>query len=822
MAFLARLWVSLEDTPPPQKRQPRKVTQKGKKGTKQPPQAQPTVPTPPRPIVTPQKSEMFSNHEDTKDISLTRRAMDHQQVYQACKMIGNRIEKFSGTGDRTFEEFLEEYTDLIARFSIPHDVARRLLPLYLSVGAKLKYQTIENHDQLPWDDLVTQLAKKLKSEALLSNLRDELHNMTQGKDSVGEFAKKVYTKTKIAFQGQGDGTITRMATDFFIKGLNPEIRKAIRRLPETDEFDAIVCRAEKEFRILEQERKEDRDAVQAINALISDEKINRLEQQLNRMKVNRRRPPTPMPPRQRNRPPISNKDRPTTGNSFNSQPLNFPRRPNNISKPKKQVTWYNPFRNYRANRTRFAAQQFQPCNCPTHGCQQNMTHPQPSAPHYVPMYQQPSTSSMMPTTTANLLCLVLTLIASAVAQYQVCGTNLYGNTFSLPDVVDCTVPSGTAMLRTTIQLYTEQSHQIVLNATKCYKEVLEVSISNFLYIRTLRTILNRRRVSIPQGLCQTARITGKVHGHDLIQVLPGLQTTNEIEEENTTLPLWGTNKYIRSIYSIETGQVASFDGNTIISSLANLENCTLSDGVCIRRDGIVVWEPVHSAPLCRFTAAGSFEALVTMQHIVLPHSDVVLQFSSDYLLHVQLTEQCKTLGNSYLTTSNHIVTFPYIPQDIMIQDYILRMTHRRRVKRYVPLLSFDDNLTFPRKPSRTLNKHEARYPAIELEALGLVYAVQKFRPYIDGAKCTVITDHAPLKALLHRQDLTGRLAKYQIVLQEFDIQIIYRPGKKNIVCDTLSRHMPTANTITTIQPNNLHLENIQMEQDQCPWIAEVK
>ncbi|CAJ0591420.1 unnamed protein product [Cylicocyclus nassatus] len=81
--------------------------------------------------------------------------------------------------------------------------------------------------------------------------------------------------------------------------------------------------------------------------------------------------------------------------------------------------------------------------------------------------------------------------------------------------------------------------------------------------------------------------------------------------------------------------------------------------------------------------------------------------------------------------------------------------------------------------SRTLNKHEARYPAIELEALGLVYAVQKFRLYIDGAKCTIITDHAPLKALLHRKDLTGRLAKCQIVLQEFDIDIIYRPGKKN-------------------------------------------
>ncbi|CAJ0606315.1 unnamed protein product [Cylicocyclus nassatus] len=117
--------------------------------------------------------------------------------------------------------------------------------------------------------------------------------------------------------------------------------------------------------------------------------------------------------------------------------------------------------------------------------------------------------------------------------------------------------------------------------------------------------------------------------------------------------------------------------------------------------------------------------------------------------------------------------------------------------------------------SRTLNKHEARYPAIELEALGLVYAVQKFRPYIDGAKCTVITDHAPLKALLHRKDLTGRLAKYQIVLQEFDIDIVYRPGKKNAVCDALSRHLPpAANAITYITSDNLQMDTVRKEQDE--------
>ncbi|EYC37071.1 hypothetical protein Y032_0829g2569 [Ancylostoma ceylanicum] len=100
---------------------------------------------------------------------------------------------------------------------------------------------------MSWKELVMKLAKKFKSEAILSNLWDELHNLTRGKDSVGEFARKFYNKTKIAFQGQGENIAARMATDFFIKRLNPDIRKAIRRLPDTDDFDAVVSRAEKEY-----------------------------------------------------------------------------------------------------------------------------------------------------------------------------------------------------------------------------------------------------------------------------------------------------------------------------------------------------------------------------------------------------------------------------------------------------------------------------------------------------------------------------------------------------------------------------------------------
>ncbi|KIH55936.1 hypothetical protein ANCDUO_13891, partial [Ancylostoma duodenale] len=130
------------------------------------------------------------------------------------------------------------------------------------------------------------------------------------------------------------------------------------------------------------------------------------------------------------------------------------------------------------------------------------------------------------------------------------------------------------------------------------------------------------------------------------------------------------------------------------------------------------------------------------------------------------------------------------------------------------------------KPQQTLNKHESRSTASEREALGLGFAVQKFPPYTDGAKCTAITDHAPLRALLHRKDLTVRLAKYQIILQEFEITTVYRPGKNNVLCDTLSRHLPDAENVVNsiikcLQCDDL-FDKIMKEQNQCPRIIKYK
>uniref|UniRef100_A0A1I7WYG7 RNA-directed DNA polymerase n=1 Tax=Heterorhabditis bacteriophora TaxID=37862 RepID=A0A1I7WYG7_HETBA len=83
--------------------------------------------------------------------------------------------------------------------------------------------------------------------------------------------------------------------------------------------------------------------------------------------------------------------------------------------------------------------------------------------------------------------------------------------------------------------------------------------------------------------------------------------------------------------------------------------------------------------------------------------------------------------------------------------------------------------------SRTLNKAEKRYSIIELESL--------FHPYVFGAQILLFTDHKPLKSLLFRSDLQGRLAKYQILIQGYNIEIFYKEGKDNVVADALSREI---------------------------------
>ena len=90
--------------------------------------------------------------------------------------------------------------------------------------------------------------------------------------------------------------------------------------------------------------------------------------------------------------------------------------------------------------------------------------------------------------------------------------------------------------------------------------------------------------------------------------------------------------------------------------------------------------------------------------------------------------------------------------------------------------------------SQTLQQHEKKYGATELEALGVMWAVKHFRHYPYGHRYHVFTDHEPLKSLLNMPHPSGKLTRWCLALQEADITIHYCPGKSNASADSLSHH----------------------------------
>lgn len=84
---------------------------------------------------------------------------------------------------------------------------------------------------------------------------------------------------------------------------------------------------------------------------------------------------------------------------------------------------------------------------------------------------------------------------------------------------------------------------------------------------------------------------------------------------------------------------------------------------------------------------------------------------------------------------------------------------------------------------------QQRYTATERECLAVIAAVEKFRPYIEGYKFEVITDHAALQWLMDIKDRKGRLARWAIRLQAYtgDMSFTHRQGKRMELPDALSR-----------------------------------
>ena len=100
--------------------------------------------------------------------------------------------------------------------------------------------------------------------------------------------------------------------------------------------------------------------------------------------------------------------------------------------------------------------------------------------------------------------------------------------------------------------------------------------------------------------------------------------------------------------------------------------------------------------------------------------------------------------------------------------------------------------------SRQLKKYERNYPMHDLELAAVVFALKKWRHYLYGEKVQVFFDHKSLKYLFMQKELNMRQRRWLELVKDYDIEILYHPGKANVVADALSRKaVHTSAMITT-------------------------
>ena len=124
--------------------------------------------------------------------------------------------------------------------------------------------------------------------------------------------------------------------------------------------------------------------------------------------------------------------------------------------------------------------------------------------------------------------------------------------------------------------------------------------------------------------------------------------------------------------------------------------------------------------------------------------------------------------------------------------------------------------------SKTFNEAQENYSTIKNEMLPMVFACEKFMPYILGSHVILHTDHATIKYLMAKKDVKPRLIMWVLLLQEFDLEIKDKKGSDNVIVDHLLRmERPAEEEKWTEIEENFHNKQLFKVSIQLPWYVDI-
>lgn len=89
--------------------------------------------------------------------------------------------------------------------------------------------------------------------------------------------------------------------------------------------------------------------------------------------------------------------------------------------------------------------------------------------------------------------------------------------------------------------------------------------------------------------------------------------------------------------------------------------------------------------------------------------------------------------------------------------------------------------------SKRTTPDESKYHSYELETLAIVYALDRFKNFLDGIHFTIVTDCNSLVLTLNKKKINPRIARWALEFENFDYAVRHRKGDQMAHVDALSR-----------------------------------
>jgi cleavage and polyadenylation specificity factor subunit 1 len=115
---------------------------------------------------------------------------------------------------------------------------------------------------------------------------------------------------------------------------------------------------------------------------------------------------------------------------------------------------------------------------------------------------------------------------------------------------------------------------------------------------------------------------------------------------------------------------------------------------------------------------------------------------------------------------------------------------------------------------------ESRYSTFDCRLLAAQAAIKHFPHFCEGQAFELWTDHKPrVTAISHvLAPILPRQQRHLVLISEFNVQLLYLPGLKNVVADFLSRpnQTTTGSAAAMLAADPVDFKEMAAEQNRCP------